>query len=120
MKTIIFVFSIALVLGNIGLVSSDDLPPSYTPSIHQIEVKQAKVYGTPIPLMRAIIACESSNNPKATKITKWEQSYGLVQINRLAHPEISIKQAEDPDFAINYLAKNLSKENGSMWSCYHR
>lgn len=120
MKTIATTLAVALILGmNIGLVSSDDLPPSYTPSVHQVIVKQAKIYSAPVPLMRAIIACESSNDTKAVKITKREQSYGLVQINRLAHPEISIAQAEDPDFAVGYLAQQISTGHVSQWSCAH-
>ena len=71
-----------------------------------------------IPLMEKIIQCESSGNPKAKHISKKEQSYGLVQINRLAHPNISITQAEDPNFAIGYLATELKAGRGSQWTCY--
>lgn len=67
--------------------------------------------------MTRIIKCESSFRPSATNITKWESSYGLVQINLKAHKNITIEQATDPDFAINFLAENLSQGRSYMWSC---
>lgn len=75
--------------------------------------------GTSMPLLKAVVRCESSYDPKATHITKWEQSYGLGQINRLAHPGISIQQAEDPTFALNYVAKGL-QSNPQAWSCFSK
>jgi hypothetical protein len=48
-----------------------------------------------------------------------EESYGLAQIHLPDHPEISYQQAIDPDFAIEFLAKNLSQGKGRMWSCYN-
>jgi soluble lytic murein transglycosylase-like protein len=74
-------------------------------------------YNVPMPLLKAVVACESSWNTKAKHITSREQSYGLSQINLLAHPEISIAQAEDPQFSLTYLAKGLST-NPNAWSCY--
>lgn len=68
-----------------------------------------------------VVYCESRNNPLAHNLTKREDSWGLVQINRLAHPDISVEEATDPDFAINFLAKNLSLGNGNMWyTCYRQ
>ena len=47
-----------------------------------------------------------------------EQSFGLVQVHLPAHPSVSLEQAIDPEFAIDFLAKNLAKGRGTMWSCY--
>jgi hypothetical protein len=74
-------------------------------------------YGVQVPLMKTVVTCESSWNRKAVHISKWEESYGLVQINLKAHPTITVEQAEDPDFALTYLAKGLSTDPNA-WSCY--
>lgn len=66
-----------------------------------------------------IIKCESSYNRYAVNNTQGvEFSVGLAQINLLAH-NITREQAEDPDFAINFMAKNLSEGHWRMWyTCY--
>lgn len=65
-----------------------------------------------------IITCESNFNPQAKNITSKESSYGLAQINLKVH-NITIEQATNPEFAIRFLAKNLSKNRGNMWFyCY--
>ena len=49
-----------------------------------------------------------------------EKSYGLSQIHLPSHPNISLEQATDPDFAIEFMAQNLSKGKGKMWTCYRK
>jgi len=68
--------------------------------------------------MTKIIVCESTFNPNAINSTPREYSVGLVQINLKAHPHITEAQAKDPVFAVQFLAENLSKGKGNMWSCY--
>ena len=71
--------------------------------------------------MTGIIECESSFNPLAKNITSKESSYGLVQINLKAHKHITIEQATNPDFAIEFLAKNLAEKRGKMWyTCFKK
>ena len=94
----------------------------------EIQVKQtprevlsmtAQKYGLSDKLLIDIATCESRLNPKPKpNITEHERSYGLVQINLLAHPHITIEQAEDMYFASEFLAKNIKAGRGSMWSCY--
>ena len=48
-----------------------------------------------------------------------EQSFGLVQVHLPAHPTVSKEQAIDPEFAIDFLAKNLAQGRGAMWSCWN-
>lgn len=89
--------------------------------INQIIERKAWVYGVNPNLISSIVSCESSFNINATNISPVEESYGLVQINTLVH-DISIEQAKDPEFAIDFLAKNL--KNGKaprMWvTCYQK
>lgn len=47
-----------------------------------------------------------------------ELSFGLSQIHLPAHPTIKKEQAIDPDFALDFLASNLAKGKGNLWSCY--
>lgn len=61
-----------------------------------------------------IIQAESKFNPKA--IGDRGLSHGLVQIYAPAHPNISIQQAENPQFSVKYLCDNLSLGNGWMWT----
>ena len=67
-------------------------------------------------VMNAVVACESNYNPNA--LGDGGQSKGLVQIHIPAHPSISNIQAFDVEFSLNFLAENLSKGNGNMWTCY--
>lgn len=76
----------------------------------------AEQYGVSTTTMDSIIQCESGYDPKA--VGDKGKSHGLVQIYSPAHPTITIEQAESPFFALDFLAKNLSKGRGKMWSCY--
>lgn len=66
-----------------------------------------------------VIKCESRYNTNAKNL-QGERSYGLVQINLNAHKSITIEQATDENFAIDFLAKNIAKGHGSMWTCYRK
>lgn len=47
-----------------------------------------------------------------------EKSFGLVQIYLPDHPEITKAQAQDPDFAISFMASEFSAGHASAWSCW--
>lgn len=84
--------------------------------------------------MRGIISCESewntsvqskhrytpTNVPAGYKVGDREQSFGLVQIHLPAHPHVSYNQAVDPEFSIEFLARNIAAGKASMWSCYNQ
>lgn len=76
----------------------------------------AKKYEVNAALMRAVIKCESSFRHDA--IGDNGTSFGLVQIHRPSHPTITKEQAFDVDFALEFLASNLAKGKGDMWTCY--
>lgn len=82
----------------------------------------AHKYKVSAELMRTTIQCESGGSttiqsrhrrPDGSR----EESYGLVQIYLPAHPHVSKEQAIDPVFAIDFLASNLAKGKGHMWTC---
>jgi len=72
--------------------------------------------------MIRIIECESSWNHTVQsyhyKDGIREESYGLVQIFLPAHPHITKEQAQDPEFALDFLSKNISLGNSWWWTCY--
>ena len=73
-------------------------------------------YNVPAHTLIAIIKCESNFNSKAINHTEKEYSVGLSQINLKSHKGISKADAENPSFAIEYLAKNIAN-NTDHWSC---
>lgn len=66
----------------------------------------------------SVIACESNWVP--TAVGDHGHSHGLVQIYDTAHPQVSVEQAEDPKYAINFLVNELKAGNGHLWTCWRR
>lgn len=83
--------------------------------------------------MDRVIACESQYNPYVQSNHRYktdrpregvsagqrEQSFGLVQIHLPAHPHITYKQATDPEYAVDFLAKEIANGRLYKWSCAH-
>ena len=76
----------------------------------------ASQYSVSAPKMLATMKCESSFNPKA--IGDHGTSYGLSQIHLPAHPQITKTEAQDPVFAVEFMAKEFSQHHENIWSCY--
>lgn len=76
----------------------------------------AEAYNVSYDTMVKVVACESSF--QRTIRGDGGESVGLVQIYLKAHPTVTVEEAENPDFAINFLAYHLSKGNGKIWTCY--
>lgn len=93
---------------------------------------RASQYGVSFALLDRIINCESGysvavqskhryhagNVPRGYRVGDTEQSFGLVQVHLPAHPNVSYAQAIDPEFATDFLAKNVAQGRASWWSCY--
>ena len=47
-----------------------------------------------------------------------EESYGLSMIHLPSHPDITVEQATDPEFAIDFMAKEFAAGRASKWTCY--
>lgn len=119
----------ALILGSpsrvVSLISSTYLPepqtapvrPKTAPrSIDELISDASLKYGVSEAVMRKVVACESTFNPNA--IGDGGKSFGLVQIHLPSHPYVSREEALNPEFAVEFLAKNLSLGKGRMWTCY--
>ena len=76
----------------------------------------AMYHGVDATVMRKVVSCESGWNQYA--IGDKGHSRGLVQIYDTYHPDISTQQAFNAFFSLNYLAENISKGKGHMWSCF--
>jgi len=76
----------------------------------------AKKWAVSETILHKVIFCESGYNRYA--IGDNGHSRGLVQIYDNYHPTITHEQAYDPNFAINFLAENISNGKGRMWTCY--
>ena len=61
------------------------------------------------------ITCESLWEVKAISPTG---DYGIVQLNKKAHPEITEKQMFDPYYSLDYMASEFSRGRQRAWVCY--
>jgi len=49
---------------------------------------------------------------------KREQSYGIAQIHLPAHPHITLEQALDPLWSIEWMAEQFAEGRENMWTCH--
>lgn len=77
---------------------------------------QATKHGTSSASMKKTMKCESSYNPNA--VGDGGTSHGLSQIHLPAHKTVSLDEARDPKFAIEFMAENFGKGNAPIWTCY--
>ena len=79
----------------------------------------ADKWGVEAKILRQVILCESSFDPYA--VGDDDQSYGLAQIYMPVWGEtISIEQATNPHFAINFMAEKISQNRGYLWTCWRK
>ncbi len=76
----------------------------------------AEEYGVDRDVMEQVVSHESSY--KTTAVGDNGYSHGLAQIHLPSHPTITKEQAQDPHFALTFLAKNLKAGKGRMWTAY--
>lgn len=80
-------------------------------------------HGVSATVMREVIKCESmyqniqslipANGPNGR-----EDSWGIVQIHLPSHPSVTRAEALNKEFAANFLAEKLSKNQGYLWTCH--
>jgi len=83
----------------------------------------AKNYDVSEALLTHLVMCESSFNRYALNDNPGiEYSVGLAQINLLAHKNITLEQAQNPDFAIKFIAEHVASGDAPrMWvNCYNK
>jgi len=105
------------------LVIPDPIEKEWT----QDEVKSfasstAVKYGLNKTRFLEVIRCENKFYPTGQSQHYYkgirEDSWGAVQINLYWNPEVTREQAEDPEFAIEWMAKKWSTGKAHLWSCW--
>lgn len=97
-------------INNFGYYTRGSIPQELQPLI----VSSAKQYGLDPSILAAMLFQESGINPNTRENVNTNESgivsrdRGIAQINDIAHPEISDQQARDINFAIPFMAKELS------------
>jgi hypothetical protein len=79
--------------------------------------KYATKYNVSESQMLATLKCESGFNASANGDNN--TSHGIAQINLPSHPSVTHEEAHDPDFAIEWMAKQFSLGHQRIWSCYN-
>lgn len=96
------------------IIHLDEQKPEDIPSLVDY---YADKYGVSKDVMHTVVNCESGYKPQA--VGDSGQSFGLVQIHMPSWGgAITPEQANDPDFALNFLAEKLSEGRGYLWTCY--
>lgn len=97
------------------------MPASAAPYVPMIEAAATR-YGLPAELLTAALSRESANF-RERYIHGWHvdgTGRGMAGIDKVFHPEVSDEQAFDPEYAINWMARELSeliaKHDGDAYS----
>ncbi len=120
MKILITIGLTALfLLYGLGVAIAD--APSKSPqSLESLISTYSKQYGVSADLMTYIVQAESTGSTTIQSNYyykgKRENSFGLAQINLDWNPDVTREQAQDPDFALNFLASNLKAGKCYLWS----
>lgn len=84
--------------------------------LKELTYQIADKYSVSRETMETVVECES--NYVVDAIGDNGYSHGLVQINLPSHPSVTIEQAQDPIYALTFLAENLQQNKGYLWTCY--
>lgn len=103
----------------LSVAIGQNMPTMTSNDVSLIITRKAFVYNVDRTILSQLIKCESNFDQYAINENKWERSLGLVQINTNVH-DVTDEQAYDPEFAINFLAKNMSdgKAKKMYKTCY--
>ena len=66
--------------------------------------------------MQKVVECES--NYVVDAVGDHGYSHGLVQIHSPSHPSVTLEQANNPHYALTFLAEHLKMGKGYLWTCY--
>lgn len=98
-----------------------------TPAVEAKIRHYAKQYGVPYGDMYRVVACETGNTfdekiqsyvPDPDGPNGREDSWGLAQIHLPAHPNVTREQAQDADFALDFMARHFAEDDHWMWTCW--
>lgn len=94
--------------------------------------KYSEQYNVPYNKLYRIVECETANtfDPNIQSYVKYnftdvrrgivegdrERSFGLAQIHLPDHPNVTMEEAKNPEFALDFMASHLSKGK-HIWYC---
>ncbi len=88
-------------------------------------VHYAEIYDVDYARLYETVKCESGFDPSIQSLypdptgpNGREDSWGIAQIHLPDHPSITRAQALDPDFALDFMAREFSLGHGNNWTCY--
>lgn len=114
--------STIVILGSIclwGMTTQAQAPTvPKQPTVEDVVRKFADQYHVSAERMLTTMICESGLNPGA--IGDQGRSYGISQIFLPAHTEVSVEQAQDIYFSAEFMAREFSKNNEKIWTCYRQ
>lgn len=85
------------------------------PDLHTFASTTAQQYGLDPLLFSKVITCESQWRPEATSSTA---DFGIVQIHLASHSDVSLEQANNPYWAITWMAQQWVAKHQTWWTCY--
>lgn len=115
-------------LSPIYTAHADEIRPLWDATTTQDAIESlSEEYHISSSTMARIVSCETGGNTGSTTIQslavnskgQQENSWGLVQIDLDYHPDISRDEAQNPIFALTFLAQNLAAGNGHLWTCFN-
>ena len=90
--------------------------------VKELARNTAKEHGLNVQKFLKTLNCENQFRAKGQSEHVYkgerEDSWGSAQINLYWNPTISREQAEDPEFAIKFMAEQWSKGNAKLWTCW--
>lgn len=97
-------------------------PPVATSTIPALIARYASKYGVSRDLMTKLVSCETSGTFDPAIQSRHiradgtrEKSFGLAQIHLPDHEDVTLEQAKDPDFALDFMATHLAAGRLWMW-----
>lgn len=99
--------------------------PLATSTLMEMAAQTASEYHLDLKKFDGTIQCESGWNPTVqsaykTPSNELEDSWGLVQINLEENPTVTKQEALDPEFALQFMAKEWVDGNASHWTAYRK
>lgn len=86
-------------------------------TIPMLIARYSAIWGVSETKLRNTLFCESQFKVDAISPTG---DYGVAQINLASWPSVTEEEAFNPDFAINFAAKEFAQGNASAWVCYQK
>jgi len=93
--------------------------------VKELALEQAEKFGLHKKRFLKVLECENNFHARGQSGHKdpsgpngREDSWGAVQIHLPSHPTITREMAEDPEFAIPWMAEQWSLGSASLWTCW--